>query len=259
MICYLCRQGIPDDQPFYNDHGQYVCKPCFKDAPRCFVCRFPGRDLRLVKGLGLECEFCRGHLIAPGAELAPLLAPLAPFLAPFGVQAPADLAFRWLPNRALRELQTEADLPPETFIDDFLRYAYPVYYHAGALHLLLRMTRTTFVVYASVQLAAAHLARAAGLPDLRGRTPFHSFARGWCHWIGFEAAGRLGYDLEWRQLRKWPELGAQGDFERFQAMARFQKPPQMVRTVRANLGVLARKHLAPGSGPEPLPSGATRP
>ncbi len=244
MICYLCAKGIPDDQPFYNDYGKQVCKPCFKDAPRCFVCRFPGKGLQQVEGLGWECEFCRGKMIGPEMPLAPLLEPLAAYLAPFGVKAPADLRHQWTARRALRGLQSDADLPNEEFIDDFLQYCYPVYYQRGALHLLPRMTKPTFMVYAIVQLAAAHVATEFGQPDLGGKTPFHTFARGWCHWLGYEAALRLGYDLERRQLRKWPELGAQGEFQRWQAMAEFNTAGQIVKHFRASLPALARKHLA---------------
>ncbi|MCZ6645338.1 MAG: hypothetical protein O7B79_03775, partial [SAR324 cluster bacterium] len=88
MICYLCRSAIPEDQPFYNDYGHQVCKPCFEEAPRCFVCRFPGKQNEQVEGLGLECEFCRGNLIAEGAHVLPMIEPLFPFLSGFGLSAP---------------------------------------------------------------------------------------------------------------------------------------------------------------------------
>jgi hypothetical protein len=245
MICYLCRDSIPEDQPFYNDHEQFVCKPCFLDARRCFVCRFPGNQLQEVPGLGLECEFCRGHIIAEGSDLDGIIEPLRAFLSPWGLKAPERPRWVWSDRLELRQMQTDADLPPEEFIDDFLRYCYPVYHHDGAYHLLRRMTKPTFVAYAVVALAAGDLAQRHGLADLAGRTPFHTFTRGWCHWLGYEAARLLGYDLEWRQLRKWPELGAQGDFERWERMSRVNKPGRMLEYFRAHLSVLVKKHLSP--------------
>jgi hypothetical protein len=241
--CYKCADAIPDGEPFYNDHDQYVCKPCFSDAKRCFTCRFPGRDLRPVEGLGPECEFCRDRLISPDSELGPVVEPLGAFLKGNGMGTIPEPRFDWLPLRALREMQTEADLPEPAFIDDFLRYAYPVYHRAGVFYLLPRLTKPTFVAYTVVQLAAADLAGRFGLPDLAGRTPFHAFARGWCHWLGYEAARLLKYDLEWRQLRKWPELGLRGDFERWERMAQVNRPAKLLAHLQASLGPLARKHL----------------
>lgn len=248
MRCYLCGHVIPEDQPFYHDHDHHVCKPCFQVlemvGQRCFICRFPGRHLRKVEGLGLECEFCRGHVIDDDTAPAPLIAPVLPYLAQFGV-TPAELPpFQRTDVATLRAMQTQADLPPAAFIDDFLRYCYPVFHDRGTVYLLRRMTPPTFVVYAIVQLAAAHVAEAFAEPNLHGATPFHAFARGWCHWIGYEAASRLSYDLERRQLRKWPELGGQGDFERFRAMTQHNRMGKINAHFRANLRALARKHLA---------------
>ena len=246
MICYLCGTAIPEHEPFYNDYGQHVCKPCFQEAPRCFVCRFPGKQLEQVTGLGNVCEFCRGNLIAEGGELAALLEPLTPFLAGFGLTPPAAPRFAWGSWQELREMQTDADLPSIEFIDDFLRYCYPVYYDQGALHCLKRMSKPTFVVYALIQLGTAEIAGRYGQANLRGNTPFYTFARGFCHWVGYEAAGRLKYDLERRQLRKWPELGAQGEFERWESMARFNKTPKIVSFFEANLAAMARRQFDTG-------------
>ncbi len=245
MICYQCRDTIPDDEPFYNDYDKYVCKPCFGEARRCFVCRFPGNELREIEGLGLECEFCRGNIIAEGGDLDTLVEPLRSFLLPYRLQVPDHPRWKWEDRLRLREMQTDADLPPEEFIDDFLRYSYPVYHHEGAYHLLRRMTRPTFVVYSVVQLAAGHLSASYALPGLAGRTPFHTFTRGWCHWLGYEAARLLGYDLERRQLRKWPELGAQGEFERWERMSRVNRPSKMLDYFNSHLSVLVKKHLSP--------------
>lgn len=245
MICYQCRHPIADDEPFYNDYEKYVCKPCFLEADRCFICRFPGNDLREVDGLGLECEFCRDQLVREGTELDPLVEPLRAYLQPFGLHAPRTMHWVWSDRLELRRLQTEADLPPEQFIDDFLRYCYPVYFHEQSFHLLRRMTKPTFIAYSVVQLAAGDLAGRYALPDLSGKTPFHTFARGWCHWLGYEAARLLGYDLERRQLRKWPELGAMGEFERWERMARVNKPAKMTTYFHGNLNALVKKHLTP--------------
>ncbi|MBI4083317.1 MAG: hypothetical protein HY423_11975 [Candidatus Lambdaproteobacteria bacterium] len=255
MICYLCKSAIPDGQPFYNDHGAQVCKPCFKDAPRCWVCRFPGKELRMVDGLGLECEFCRGRVIDDSTPLEPLVEPILPYLAGFGIVPPPGLAYRRIDRLELRERQTRADLPPEEFLDDFLRFCYPLFHDSGQVYLLRRIPRPLFIVHAIVQLAAATFAQAYGLPHLADRTPFHSYARGWCHWLGYEAAQRLNYDRERRQLRRWPELGAQGEFERWEKMARFQPPPKMIAFFQANLQALARKHLTPGAAEPPASAG----
>jgi hypothetical protein len=255
MICYLCGETIPDDQPFYSDYDKTVCKPCFGEVPRCFVCRFPGKTMEDVAGLGWECEFCRGKLVAEGDDVAAVFEPLRQFLLAFGFRGDAPLVAAWTDRVALRQMQTAADVPREEFIDDFLRYSYPVFYRDGQMHLLRRMTKPTLIAYGIVQLAAAELALAYGLPDLRGETPFHDVTRGWCHWIGFDAAGRLGYDLEQRQLRKWPELGLQGDFERWQASARFNAPAKLVAQFRATAPVLARKHLSAARTAGERPSG----
>lgn len=251
MTCYLCRAPIPDDQPFYNDLGHQVCKPCFKEAPRCFVCRFPGREMAQVEGLGWECEFCRGHLIAEGMALAPVILPAAPFLENFGLPIPETLDFAWPTRSELRNMQTGEDLPDEEFVDDFLRFCYPVFFNDGRFYCLRRMTRPTFIAYGLVQLAAAGLAGQYGVPNLSGSSPFHTFVRGFCHYIGFDAAGRLGFELERRQLRKWPELGGQGDFRRWMAMAEFNPAGKMAEFLTANGRALARKHLGddPASGP----------
>ena len=140
-------------------------------------------------------------------------------------------------------MQTDADLPQVEFIDDFLRYCYPVFYNEGGLHCLKRMTKPTFIVYALIQLGIADIAGRYDLPNLRGKTSFFTFARGFCHWVGYEAAGRLNYDLEHRQLRKWPELGAQGEFERWESMARFNKTPKIVAFFRSNLSAMGRRQF----------------
>lgn len=245
MICYQCRDTIADGDPFYSDYDKYICKPCFGDARRCFTCRFPGNQLQEVQGLGLECEFCRGNLVQEGMELESMVAPLRSFLLPFGFRVPEKQRWVWTERLALRELQSSQDLPPEDFIDDYLRYSYPVYYHEGALHLLPRLTKPTFIAYTVVQLAAGELAGQHALPNLAGKTPFHTFARGWCHWLGYEASRLLGYDLERRQLRKWPELGAQGEFERWDRMSQVNKAAKMVPFFQANLRALVKKHLTP--------------
>lgn len=244
MNCYLCGDIIPEDQSFYNDYEKFVCITCFKGAPRCFVCRFPGKQLEQVEGLGSECEFCRGNLISEEEDLNAVLEPLAPFLAGFGLKAPASRNFEWTSWRELREMQTDADLPPVEFIDDFLRYCYPVYYKDGAFHCLKRMTKPTFIVYALIQLGVADIAARYDLPNLGGKTLFFTFARGFCHWVGYEAAGRLNYGLERRQLRKWPELGAQGEFERWESMARLQKTPSIVAFFKSNLSTMGRRQFA---------------
>ena len=107
------------------------------------------------------------------------------------------------------------------------------------------MTKPTFIAYSVVQLAAGDLSGRYALPDLAGKSPFHTFGRGWCHWLGYEATRLLGYDLERRQLRKWPELGAQGEFERWERMSRVNKPGKMVAYFKANLSPLVKKYLTP--------------
>ena len=121
----------------------------------------------------------------------------------------------------------------------------------GSFLVLRRMTRPTFVVYSVVQLAAGHISANYALPGLAGRSPFHTFTRGWCHWLGYEAARLLGYDLERRQLRKWPELGAQGEFERWERMSRVNRPSKMLNYFNAHLSVLAKKHLSPPAREDP--------
>jgi hypothetical protein len=220
-----------------------VCKPCFLQSRRCFVCRFPGKKLVDVPGLGAECEFCRGKLVQEGDDLEQLITPFFAYVSQFGHHAVPHPRFVWTERTALRRMQTEVAVRQEEFIDDFLRYSYPVYHRGGSFHLLPRLTKAAFVVYTVIQLVAADLAARFALADLAGNTPFHALARGWAHWIGYEAAQRLGYELERRQLRKWPELGLQGDFERFEKMSHFKKPMEMAAYFAANASALARKHL----------------
>ena len=243
MICYRCGNEFADDQPFYNAYNVVVCKPCFLEGPRCFVCRFPGKEMKEVSGLGPECEFCRGNLLAEGDSPGEGLAPIMAYLAAFGCKAPDSLRFQWTDREALRTMQTQADLPPDVFMDDFLRFAYPVYYKDGSFHLLRRMTRPTFVVYMVVQMAVAHVSRQFGLPNLAGKSPFHTAAQGWCHWVGYEAAAALKYDLERRQLRKWPEMGLQGEFDRWEGMAKVHRPPKVAQHFWATIGAAAKKHV----------------
>ena len=244
MICYLCKSGIPEDQPFYNDYEQYVCKPCFLESPRCWICRFPGKALQEVEGLGMECEFCRGNLISPEHNPAEIIRPATTFLANFGLEVPVEAQYHFTHRDALKDMQIKADLPPDDFIDDFLRTSYPVFFAHGKHHCLRRMTRETLITYGIVQMAAASICDRAQLASLAGDTPFHSFCRGFSHYIGYEASQRLGFDLETRQLRKWPEMGLQGDFERWQAMGRFRKPAYMGSYFKAHFASLARKHLS---------------
>ena len=242
MICYLCGTGIPEDHPFYNDYDRFVCKPCFLDARRCWVCRFPGKAMEDVEGLGPECEFCRERLIREGDDLAEILVPAAPFLQTYGLEPPARNHYQFVDRTTLRQMQTKADVADEEFIDDFLLNAYPVFYRDGRHHCLRRMTRSTVIAYGIVQLAAAAVCGKTGLKGLEGDTPLHHFARGYCHFIGFDAAARLKYDLEWRQMRKWPANRLQGDFHQWQAMARFRSPSYMAEYFRSHISVLMRKH-----------------
>ena len=99
------------------------------------------------------------------------------------------------------------------------------------------------MAYMVVQMGVADIARRYDLPDLAQRTPFHTFTRGWCHWLGYEAANLLKYDLEKRQLKKWPELGGMGEFDRWERMSKLNTTKKMVSFFRASLGPLARKHL----------------
>jgi len=243
MICYHCNKTFPDDQPYYNDYNVVVCKPCFLEGKRCFICRFVGNDLREVPGLGLECEFCRGKVVAEGDSLAESLPPIASFLSAFGCRVEAAPRFQWSDREPLLALQTQADLPRAEFFDDYLRHAYPIYYRDGVFHMLRRMPRPAFVVHMIVQLAVAHVSGAFRLPNLSGKTPFHAYAQGWCHWIGYGAAAALNYDRERRQLRKWPELGLQGDFERWETMSKSQTTPKVSAHFHATVVALARKSL----------------
>lgn len=258
MICYLCAEAVPDGEPYYNDHEKFVCKPCFGDSQRCFICRFPGRKLQPVPGLGLECEFCRGSLIEEGTEVSELLTAIGGYLKRFEMRPVLKPRMEWVDWRDLRDMQTDADLKPPEFIDDYMRYAYPVYFHDNAFYLLRRMTKETFMAYMVVQMAVADISDRYALPNLAARSPFHTFARGWCHWLGYEAAKLLGYDLERRQLRKWPELGGMGEFERWERMSKLNKTPKIIDFFKASLGPLARKHLTPGVGGGGKEAGARR-
>jgi len=197
-----------------------------------------------VPGFGAECEFCRGNVVGQGDDLETLISPFFTYVSQFGHKAVPHPRFVWTERVALRRMQTDAAVRREDFIDDFLRFGYPVFHRAGGFHLLMRLPKPSFVVYTIIQLVAADIAARFALADLIGNTPFHALARGWAHWIGYEAAQRLGYDLERRQLRKWPELGLQGEFERFEKMAHFKKPKEMAAYFLAHTNALARKHLA---------------
>ena len=148
-----------------------------------------------VEGLGMEGEVCRGGLVMEGSDMETMVAPLRSFLLPFGFKVPDKIRWVWTDCQELRALQTDADLPPDDFIDDFLRYCYPVYYHEGAYHLLRRMTKPTFIAYAVVQLAAGDLPGRDALPDLAGKSPLPTFRPGCFHRLSHALPRPLGHDL----------------------------------------------------------------
>ncbi len=243
--CHACHQPIPEDSPYYFGHGRKVCKPCTKDSPQCFLCRFPER-VEQVPGLGPLCGFCEPKALNKDSDLESALDPLKKYLSQFGHEPTVHPQLVWLDWNVLLGMQIRETSTPFAirFIDEYLHYAYPLYHLKRRIYVIPRIHSPLFMVHMASQLAAANICERFQVSHLLAEnTPFHRLARGWCHWIGLRTAEVLKYEAETKQLKRWPENHLPGDFSKFLGMSEFRKPLELRTYAHTQMESLALKCL----------------
>ncbi len=243
--CYLCNKSIPEDAPHYADYGKKVCKPCFKDAPRCFMCRFPNA-VETVRGLGNVCEFCSSENLSSKSDLSKMLKPLTAFIGQLGHNTPDKPKMMWVDWKVLLGMQIQESRTqfPVEFLDEMINYCYPVYHLKARLYLTPRLHPQWFMPYVAGQLVAADLCERYQIAHLlEAETPFHRLARGWSHWVTWQTARTLKYEKIAKQLKRKPINHLRGDFEKLLSMSDFRKSDEIRSYVEQNLAQLAKKCL----------------
>ncbi|MBF0279779.1 MAG: hypothetical protein HQM13_18420 [SAR324 cluster bacterium] len=242
MTCYLCHKNIPSWMSFYSDYEKNVCQECFSEADRCFLCRFP-QSSEHVPNLGHVCEFCQNTILREGDDLGPILDPLKSFLKQYHHQASDEFRFQWTDWNLILGMQIE-NLPKVKikFFDEFLHFAYPVYFLKGTFYLTRCIPRQHFMAHFAGQLAAADICRVYKQAHLLSNSPFAQLARGWCHWVAYSTARILKYKPIQKQLSRWPEQ-FQDDFQKFQAMDEYKKPKEIIAFAQGTLREYAMKYL----------------
>lgn len=242
MRCYLCEKTIPAWMSHYADYGKTVCQECFAEADRCFLCRFPQSVVRLPN-FGHVCGFCQEDLVDEKSDLAPLVAPLKTFLAQYKHPIEELPKFQWMDWNLVMGMQREEPPPVKIkFFDEFLHFAYPIFFMKGKLYCIRSIPRAHFMAHLAGQLAAFDLCQTYRQPHLLGNNPFVQRARGWCHWVAHSTAGVLKYKKVAKQLSRWPEQ-FEGDFQKYQAMAEFRKPKEIIALTHGTLKEYSRKYL----------------
>lgn len=243
MTCYLCNGKIWSNASHYADHGKTICQPCFKDVKdRCFTCRFPKIE-KSVEGQGKVCEFCIESNLNKEIDLKPLLKPLQAFLLRFDHDVSINPNLLWVDWKLVLGMQQESENRIElSFFDEFVRYAYPIYYLKGTHYIIPSIPREWFMPYMASQLVAAEICKKYDLFHLRGDSPFLETARGWCHWVAYSTAKTLKYDKVARHLTRWPESALPGNFSKFLAMSEFRKHGEVIKFAQTSLKNLAEKH-----------------
>lgn len=242
MECYLCKKNIPSWMSHYADYDKTVCQECFAEADRCFLCRFP-HSVEKVPSLGHLCEFCQESVISSQSDTTALLTPLYRFLEQHGHPIKKEPVIQWMDWNLILGMQTQ-DAPPQKikFLDEFLRYGYPVFYLKGKIYLIHRISQQHFLPHMAGQMAAAQICEQYQRPHLQGNTPFDQLARGWCHWIAFSTAKVLKYPKIQKELKRWPEQHEE-HAQKFYAMAEFRKPKELVAYARTSLKDYASRYL----------------
>ncbi|MGK5091808.1 hypothetical protein WDW89_07285 [Deltaproteobacteria bacterium TL4] len=244
MECYLCQKKIPSWGSCYSDYGKHVCQDCFKNAERCFLCRFP-KGIEKVDGLGYLCEFCQNEVLKKGMDLDSFLGPLKAFLAGYQHPVPSKLNLHWIDWHVLVGMQWPKERPPYKikYLDEFLYHCYPIYYSANQFYLIPRIPHQQFMVYMAGQLAASDLCQRFQQNNLLGDNPFFKLARAWSHFIAYNTATLLHYEKLSKHLQRWPEAITEGDFQKFVAMQASRKPGQIVEYAHSTLKQYAQKYL----------------
>ncbi|MBF0351198.1 MAG: hypothetical protein HQM11_09195 [SAR324 cluster bacterium] len=244
MECYLCHKQIPTWASFYHDYDRYVCQDCFRDAKRCFVCRFP-QGIEKIQGLGHLCGFCQPTVIRKDVDVVKSIEPLRQFLSGFRHTIPQALSLQWIDWNILVGMQLQG-VPPEfkiAFLDEFLHYCYPIYYFRSNMYLIPCLPREQFMVHMAGQLAAADICKTFGQTHLVGDNPFFNLARGWCHWVSYMTAKRLKYTSIQKQLERYPMEPVSGDFSKFLAMLEFRTPKAIVEFTHKTLNEYSQRYL----------------
>ena len=243
MTCFLCNGKIWSNASHYADHGKVVCQSCFKEVKeRCFTCRFP-KVVEKVSGQGGVCEFCIESNLTSKSDLQGFLKPLQAFIQRFNYEVSLKPNLLWVDWKLVLGMQQ--DKPQDirlTFFDEFVRYAYPVYYLKGLFYVIPSIPRQWFMPYMAGQLVAADLCKQYDLFHLRGDSPFLEMARGWCHWVAYNTAKTLKYDKVARTLKRWPESSLPGSYPKFLAMSEFRKHGEIVDFAHSNLKNFAKKY-----------------
>jgi hypothetical protein len=242
--CYLCQKPMAEYDPYFEDYGVRVCKPCFKKAPRCFLCRFPNRKER-VMGLGNVCEFCAEHALTPKSDLVSLAQPLQQFVAGFGHNVPELPPLRWVDWRVLLGMQMDGSRPQFriTFLDEYLHYAYPAFYLKGAIYLLPRMSPSLLMPHLAGQLVAYDICQRYQLPHLLGHKAFQRIARGWSHWVAWRTAKQLKCGEQAKQLSRWPENHLTGEYSKFRTTGDLKGDAELRQFAELGLKKYAQRDL----------------
>ncbi len=242
--CQLCQAEITISASHYADAGRLVCQKCFIVAKRCFICAFP-QSAQTIAGFGDVCPDCLDPLFSPQSDLSAVTQPILKFLASLKVSVDTVPQIKWVDWNLLLGMQHKERPPcPIKRLDDFLRYAYPVFYLKGTLYTLKRMTPSLLLTHISGQLAAAQLCSQYQLPHLLDDSPFFELARSWVHWVSYTTAQILKYEKEQKLLTSRPEWVLK-DFKKLQAMSQFNPPTKIVLYAHSTLANYAKKYLFP--------------
>ena len=240
--CELCQCAIIVSASHYADQGKLVCQKCFVVAKRCFICAFP-QSVETVSGFGEICPSCLDPLLTPKSDLSAVIQPILTFLASLQVSVEAVPSIQWVDwNLLLGMQQKEAPPYPIKKLDDFLRYAYPVFYLKDTLYTLKRMSPSLFLTYIAGQLASVQICLQYQLPHLLDDSPFFELARSWSHWVSYMTAKTLKYEKEQKLLASRPEWVLK-DFKKLQAMSQFNPPAKIVLYAHSTLTNYAKKYL----------------
>lgn len=244
MRCYLCQCVIPEEAPHFSGHGKTVCKKCFKDAHRCFLCRFPQYEEH-IRGLGYICEFCYPETLHKDSDLASFLEPLEVFLSRLRHKITETPQIQWVDRNILLGMQLQGRKPDYgiEFLDEYLHYCYPVYYLKKRFYIMPRIPHQLFMAHMAGQLAAADLCNKYDLPHLLDHNGFARFARGWVHWVSYSTATILKYTDIQKQLSRWPETIFPDEFSKFLNMSEFRKPEEITIFAHRTLKQYAQKYL----------------
>ena len=227
--CFLCGKDIWPDMSRYEDHGKSVCQICFKDAvKRCFFCGFPKVDLSSSSETAY-CEFCKDNIISKNDDISQFISPLKSFLAHFKVTSPDLKNLLHVNWNLILGMQLEQNRAGSIKnFNDLLQKCYPIYHLKGKIYVLNQIPSKWLLPLIAIQASSAYYCQKFKLNHLKGDTPFHTYVRGWCHYIGYFTAKTLKYSEIAKTLEKFPQNESKGDFQKFLGMSEFRAPKEMI-------------------------------